>query len=172
MNRSDLTRCGLSQQLLLNAAQIQIPDKDLTVWSTVYRDHDQLRQLRQDHRGNYVFKRRGNHIEAVAVSSNASQLNWSNASVNATQAYGLVSALTMEAFLAYAHQIQRPSRSYDPVTIPTKSSILQSVPGGEKVPDWMRVRSRFVVSTRLLWANQGSHSPSPFLVLNIETSRD
>jgi hypothetical protein len=76
----------------------------------------------------------------------------------------------MEAFLRVAHSRGTPSRRYDPVTIPGGKNLLSELPNGNRLPDWIQVRTRFTVETRILKSREGFSAP--FLVLDSRSTRE
>lgn len=156
--------------LVLNAAQIVVPDAKIEIATHSYVDQEHLRSLRLEYREQYSFRRWKDTIQAVAIALDAPSLNWAIKQIKATEEPRLIASLVTDAFLRFAAKRGAPSRHYSPVSISGGKNILSEIPHGETLPKWLRLYSTYLIETRTLRSATGQWAP--FLVLDSKTSRE
>lgn len=157
-------------KLVINASPILVPDQELKLYHSPYRDEDHFKGLRDELRDYYKVRRFADEIQCVSISPKAVELSWKSRTVQAHKEPHLIASLVMEALLRYAYMKGTPSRKYSPVTIPGGKNLVLGLPNGDRVPSWLQVRSRFTFETRTLRSDKGNIAP--FLIVDSNTSRE
>jgi hypothetical protein len=156
--------------LILNFSPIDFDDREIKVGRLSYGTNGQevLRELREKHNETHVFRREGDCIFAVQVTSDACCLG-EPVTIKLSEYLWLVAALVRNALLRYLVGLGRPVLDYDPLTFIGRDDLLRAcLPQKIAVPDWLAVRVLHEIGVRPV-----SFCDEPFVAaaIDVRTTR-
>jgi Piwi domain len=136
--------------LLLNLVTVDVSIETKLIVGIQPFDKDKLGHLRDEHRGNYFFKRGGedgNSIHAIALKPDLPPLGDQTEEQELRSAHWLLAPLTLEALLRFFVEKERPILKLRPLRILSQqpSSLFPSDSG---LPDWLQRRVVLTFETR------------------------
>jgi hypothetical protein len=130
--------------LLLNIAPIRFAEYPVMVGVQPYRDHDQLRALREEHWRTHVFRKEGEEIVSVAVVPGILSIGEDQRKVNLAEHPYLCAALIRNTLVGFLYSRGIVSFDYDPIqyihTGKEDNLLAASIPAGAGTPPWLSVR--------------------------------
>ena len=135
----------MTTDLRLNFTPLEIHGEAIEFQSLAFRDHEQLRALRQAHAGRFAFTRRASKIIALPLVEHAEKLGERTRSVIADQ-LSLLRPLVEQRLISMFAANNRRVAGYNPITV-----VGRPLPTGyPAIDDWLVIRQRVLVSIRML----------------------
>lgn len=133
------------------------PEVKFRIGTQPFKSGDQLRELRDAHRGTHFFKRYDNVIACVPLSAGAEPIGDKVVERSAGKVLWLVAPLVLDSILRYFYEHDRPVLSYKPLQVvshrPGDEFIAKSIPPGTRAPDWLVKRIVYSFDTRTLYSS-------------------
>jgi hypothetical protein len=142
-----------ARKLVLNLAPVAFADKKVDVEFFEYQGEDQLRSLRNGHRGTHFVQRyRGTRIIVVPTVTNALPLGGTAAEFRLHSDLGFCAALLRNALLSRLHGMGRCILWSDPVEFVSQGTaddlLSAALPSPLTRPAWLEVRPKYEISVR------------------------
>lgn len=157
-------------RLLLNVSPILFEDSEVDAEVLPYLGHDQLAECRRKHRDTHLFKRNdASRMICVPLVPGAPSLGGEPIALSLGKSPHLIASLVRDAFVAYCATKGRPTPDYDPIVIPGDVSHIGAVAKGVELPKWLIVRTKYLVSARVM--RLGQDDQVPVVSLDVATQR-
>lgn len=164
----------MSSCLVINMGRVTFGNPDVTATVLPYEGNDQLKQLRVDNEGRWVFRRyQGTEVLCVPVVKDPPPLPGASRAVKLSEELGLAASLVRHALIKYLHDLGREIVDYEPVSFVaggTSENLLAAcMPQGVACPEWISVRPLYEMDVRVIYPDK--QDPFVALVLNVRTIR-
>src|SRR4051812_23556171 len=143
----------MARKLVLNLAPVAFADKKVEIEFFPYQNEEQLRSLRNGHRGTHFVQRyHGTRIITVPTVENAPVLGGTADEFRLHGDLALCAALLRNALISRLHGMGRSVLWFDPVEFVSQAAaddLLGAVlPPALTRPAWVEVRPKYEVSVR------------------------
>jgi hypothetical protein len=156
-------------KLLLNVVTVNTSINAKIAVGTQPFDKDRLASLRQEHRGNYLFKRGGEEgaaIQAIALKPGLAAIGDQTEELMLGDAPWLLAPLTLDALLRFFVERERPILKLRPLRILSQQPT-NIFPADAGLPDWLQRRVVLSFETRTI--KHQDKSPTVSLACGVST---
>ena len=135
----------MARTLRLNFTPIQVHGEVLQLQTLLFRDAQQLRDLRSQHRADYAFTRRGEQIIALPMRAGLNSIGESK-TVSLAEHLSYVRPLLEQRIISLLSSNGRPVSRYSPITAIGR----QIATGFERLDAHLHLQSRVLIAIRSL----------------------
>jgi hypothetical protein len=151
---TQFTNNSYKTNLSLNIAPVQFEDTEITIGIFDYKDHEQLKTLRNENQNTHLFRRERDELISVPLMSGIEPLGDKTRTIRLSDNLYLCAALVRNALLdhLYAHGIR--SFGYDPIEYLVNASqddlLLASLPASLSAPSWFGIKVLHALTIRTM----------------------
>jgi len=164
----------MNSGLVINMGRVTFDNSEVEATILPYQSKDQLKQLRIDHEGRWVFRRHGGtEIVCVPVVEAPSVLPGSSRVIRLSEDLGLAASLVRHTLIKYLYDLGREIIDYEPVSFvaggASENLLAACASQGATCPEWLSVRPLYEMDVRAIYPDR--QDPFVALVVNVRTIR-
>lgn len=150
-----MTKARPNAKHLLNVSPVEFDDAKVVVGILEYKDHDDLRTLRETHRRTHFFRRQGpDKVLALPLVFDAEAIGEKHI-IRLKQHLPLCAALVGQALFSYVHSLGRRVLQYRPIQFvasgPRDNLLKGLLPSTQTCPHWLSIRPRYTSDVRVFF---------------------
>ena len=141
-------------KLTLNCIKIDFDDSiEIQVGIQDYKDKEQLRELRKNHKNTHFFKRQGNKIFSISLEKNIEPLGDETKTFKLNEIPNIVSQLALNSIKNYFETVETSDviKTYPLIVKNKKNNLLEKIiPTESEYLDWFQINNSYTFETREL----------------------